>query len=207
MRTPRPTLIPIVMMLLMLAIGCDENGDRRVADMAERHLQRQAEQARQMNALHREVAEGARRLVEADAQAREEMVALQREVQAERAEVGQQRDLLEGERRDLAAKRHLAPIIAAAITNVGLLLACLLPLVLCWYLLERRVEPADDQVVAEVLLDFGAGQAQPVLLVFAVRGQHQRRHEAQLVFGGGLAELVPVDPQRRPRVSLEGLGQ
>ena len=44
-------------------------------------------------------------------------------------------------------------IIAAAITNIGLLLACLLPLVLCWYLLTRRVEPADDQAVAEVLLE------------------------------------------------------
>jgi hypothetical protein len=47
----------------------------------------------------------------------------------------------------------LDPIIAAAITNAGLLLACLLPLILCWYLLHRPVEPADDQAVAEVLLD------------------------------------------------------
>ncbi|MEZ5945092.1 MAG: hypothetical protein R3C18_27205 [Planctomycetaceae bacterium] len=57
------------------------------------------------------------------------------------------------ERRDLAAKRRLDPIVAAAIANIGLLLACLLPLVLCWYLLTRRVEPADDQAVAEVLLE------------------------------------------------------
>lgn len=140
-------------MLILTAIGCDDDENSRLAEMAERHLQRQAEQNRQMNELHREVAEGTRRLVEADAQTREEMAALAREVQAERAEVGQQRDLLESERRDLAAERRLAPIIAAAITNIGLLLACLLPLVLCWYLLQRRVEPADDQVVAEVLLN------------------------------------------------------
>jgi hypothetical protein len=46
----------------------------------------------------------------------------------------------------------LDPIVAAAITNTGLLAVCALPLVLCWYLLHPRVEPADDQVVAEVLL-------------------------------------------------------
>ena len=144
---------PIVVMLMLTAIGCDEEENKRLAEMAERHLERQAEQNRQVTELQREVAEGSRRLVEADAQARQEMVTLQREVQAERNEVGRQRDLLEGERRILAAKRRLDPIVAAAITNIGLLLACLLPLVLCWYLLQRRVEPADDQAVAEVLLE------------------------------------------------------
>ena len=153
MQAHKMILMPIVAALMLTVIGCDEEENKRLAEMAERHLERQAEQSRQVTELQREVAEGSRRLVEADAQARQEMVALQREVQAERTEVGRQRDLLEGERRDLAAKRRLAPIIAAAITNIGLLLACLLPLVLCWYLLQRRVEPADDQAVAEVLLE------------------------------------------------------
>ena len=153
MQTHKLILIPIAATLMMTAIGCDEDENKRLAEMAERHLERQAKQSRQVTELQREVAEGSRRLVEADAKARQEMVALQREVQAERNEVGRQRDLMEGERRDLADKRRLDPIIAAAITNVGLLLACLLPLVLCWYLLQRRVEPADDQVVAEVLLE------------------------------------------------------
>ena len=153
MQTHKMILMPIVAALMLTVIGCDEEENKRLAEMAERHLERQAEQNRQVTELQREVAEGSRRLVEADAQARQEMVALQREVQAERTEVGRQRDLLEGERRDLAAKRRLDPVIAAAITNIGLLLACLLPLVLCWYLLGRRVEPADDQAVAEVLLE------------------------------------------------------
>lgn len=153
MQTHKLVLIPIVAALMLTAIGCDEEENKRLAEMAERHLERQAEQNRQVTELQREVAEGSRRLVEADAQARQEMVTLQREVQAERSEFGRQRDLLEGERRDLAAKRRLDPIVAAAITNIGLLLACLLPLVLCWYLLTRRVEPADDQAVAEVLLE------------------------------------------------------
>lgn len=153
MKTHKLILSPIALMLLMTATGCNEDENKRLAEMAERHMERQAEQSRQATELQHEVAEGSRRLVEADAQARQEMVALQREVQAERTEVGRQRDTLEGERRDLAAKRRLDPIIASAITNIGLLLACLLPLVLCWFLLQRRVEPADDQAVAEVLLD------------------------------------------------------
>ncbi|QDU74666.1 hypothetical protein Pan97_16780 [Bremerella volcania] len=153
MQTHKLILTPIAVTLMLTAIGCDEEENKRLAEMAERHLERQAEQNRQVTELQREVAEGSRRLVEADAQARQEMVVLQREIQAERTEVGRQRDLLEGERRDLAAKRRLDPIIAAAITNIGFLLACLLPLVLCWYLLGRRVEPANDQAIAEVLLE------------------------------------------------------
>lgn len=153
MQTHRPTVLTTIAILMLMTIGCDEDEDKRLAEMAEKHVERQAEQNRQMNELQREVAEGARRLVEADAQAREEMVALQREVQAERAEVGRQRDLLEDERRGLAAKRRLDPVVAAAITNTGVLLACLLPLALCWYLLHPRVEPANDQAVAEVLLE------------------------------------------------------
>jgi hypothetical protein len=140
-------------MLMLTTTGCDENENKRLADMAERNVERQAAQNRQMSELQSEVARGARTLVEADAKARAELVALERDAQAERAEIGRQRDSLEEERRDLATRRWLDPIIAASITNIGLLAACLLPLVLCWYLLHRRVEPADDQAIAEVLLD------------------------------------------------------
>jgi len=142
-------------MLMLAAIGCGSSnyGDKRIAEMAQQQLQRQEEQNRRLAEMHREVAEGARRLVEADAAAREEMIGLHREVQAERSEIGKQRDVLEQDRRDLAAKRRMDPIIAAAITDTGLLLACLLPLVVCLFLLHPRVEPADDQAVAELLLD------------------------------------------------------
>ena len=153
MQTHKLLALLTVAMLMLTTIGCDEEENKRLAEMAEKHLDRQAEQNRRMSGLQREVAEGSRQLVQADAKARQEMVALQREVQAERSEIGQQRDALEDERRGLAAKRRSDPIIATAITNVGLLAACLLPLVLCWYLLQRRVEPADDQAVCEVLLE------------------------------------------------------
>ena len=153
MQTHHPPVLLIAAMLMLTTTGCDENENKRLADMAERNVERQAAQNRQMSELQSEVARGARTLVEADAKARAELVALERDAQAERAEIGRQRDSLEEERRDLATRRWLDPIIAASITNIGLLAACLLPLVLCWYLLHRRVEPADDQAIAEVLLD------------------------------------------------------
>jgi hypothetical protein len=153
MRTHNLPIHLIVVILIATTIGCDKNENKQLADMAERHSQRQAEQSKQMAQLQQEVAAGSRQLVEADAKARGEFVALHRDVQAERTEIGQQRDALESDRRQIAEQRHRDPIIANAITGFGLLLACLLPLVLCWYLLHRPVEAADSQVVAEVLLE------------------------------------------------------
>ena len=153
----------LVMAIVLMMSGCDENENSRLAEMAERNLQRQDAQNKRMADLQNEVAEGSRRLVEADAQSRQEMIALQRDFKSDQTEVARQRDLLEGERRDLASQRHMAPIIAEAIKNVGLLAACLLPLILCWCLLARRDQPADDSIVAEVLLQDLVSD-QPLLL-------------------------------------------
>ena len=73
------------------------------------------------------------------------MVALQRDL-------GRQQDELEADRRALAAQRHIDPIVAGAITTTGLLLACLLPLVLCWYLLHRGPDDNIDAAVSELLI-------------------------------------------------------
>ena len=143
----------IGLMVVLIAIGCDPSESQRLAEMAEQQLDRQNEHNRQVAELQREVTEGSRRLVEADAQSRAEMVTLQREVQAERTELGRQRDTLEQERRELATERRITPVIAAAIQHIGLLLICVLPLILAWYVLEHPQRPTDDQVVAEILLD------------------------------------------------------
>ena len=153
MQTDTRLIRLIVIALMLTAIGCNEDENKRLADMAEKNLDRQAEQNRQMSKLQHEVAQGTRLLVEADAEARQEIFALHREIQTERAEIGRQRDSLEDERRTIASQRYLAPIIAAAITNIGLLLISLLPLILCWYLLHSPTEPADDRAVAEILLE------------------------------------------------------
>ena len=120
--------------LLALAIvvltGCDK--DQRLVDLAREGADRQAAQNLQMAENTRQVASAAKAVVEADAQSRKDFAAMQRDVQTQQAEVGRQRDQLESDRRDAAQHRQRDPVIAAAITDVGLVLACLLPLVLCW---------------------------------------------------------------------------
>jgi len=172
MQIPKLLVIPIVATLLVVMSGCEEDENKRLAEMAERNQDRQAEQSRQIINLQHEVAEGARRLVEADAQTREEMVTLQREMQSERLVIGQQRDALEDERRGFAASRRLDPIIATAIGNVGLLVACLAPLILGWYLLRSLVEPADDQAISELLLD-DLVATKPILLSRVERNREE----------------------------------
>jgi hypothetical protein len=145
------TITLIVAMLTMIIVGC--NSDKRLAEMAERNMERQAAQNRQVAEMQKEVAEGSRLLVEAEAEARKETLAIQRELQAESAEIGHQRDSLEDDRRRFASQRHSDPIIAAAISTSGVLLACALPLVICWLLLRFGNTPADDQLLNEILLE------------------------------------------------------
>ncbi len=145
-------ILVITAATILTASGCEDENSRLVS-MAEKQLARQEKEASRAHELQREVAEGSRRLVEADAEARRELITVQRELQSERSELGRQRDQLEAERRDLAERRHLDPVIAEAIFGMGTMLACLLPLILCWYLLQRPSTSADDSVVAEHLLE------------------------------------------------------
>jgi hypothetical protein len=96
-------------------------------------------------------------LVDRDAQCRQELNSLQRESQAagqtERLSIDRQREGLESERRQISGERQRAPIIAAAVSQVGLVLACLLPLVLCGYLLYvLRHNDDNDAAVTELLI-------------------------------------------------------
>jgi hypothetical protein len=97
-------------------------------------------------------------LVDRDAQCRRELNALQHKSQsailAERQSIDRQREDLEADRRNIADKRHRAPIVAAAISQIGLVLACLLPLGLCGYLLYvLRHTGDDDAAVTELLIE------------------------------------------------------
>jgi len=145
----------IALMLTLATLAGCEDENSKLARMADDFARRQAEQTQQVVELQREVAEGSRQLVEADARAREDMAALHREV-------GRQQDQLEADRRAFAAQRRMDPIVASAITNAAWLLACLLPLVLCWYLLHSRPNE-DDAAVNDVLIGELIAE-QPVLL-------------------------------------------
>jgi ribosome-binding ATPase YchF (GTP1/OBG family) len=139
-------------MLLVLIAGCQSESER-VVEVAREAAQRQAEQNRQMTQLQNQVAEGSRQLVEAEAKARAELTALQRDLQQGQAEVDRQRDELEAERRKIASERYWDAILGSSITAAVALLACLLPLVLCWALLRRQSEERDaDATLAEFLV-------------------------------------------------------
>jgi hypothetical protein len=75
-------------------------------------------------------------------------------LQTEQAEVGQQRDQLEEERRAIAGERLRESILAPIIANAGPLVVCGLALVLCWFLLfGLRRDGDDDAVVGEILIE------------------------------------------------------
>lgn len=148
----KQSLAIIVIGLLVVMSGCEEAPNERLSTLSERYAERQAEQSRQTVALQQEVAAGSRELVTADAQARQELVTIQRELHNQRAALDQQRDLLEQERQELAVARYWEPLLEGVIDNLGLIVVSLLPLLICWLLLQQKEQPASDQEVAELLL-------------------------------------------------------
>jgi len=137
--------------LICLIVGCS---DDRLVQFSKEHEARQAEQNLKMADLQKSVAEGSKRLIETEAESRDKLLAMQDNLRGDQAAVGEQRDKLESERREIARERIRDPIIAEAIMQVGLCLASLLPLVLAGYLVYamKHTPSQDDAVVAELLV-------------------------------------------------------
>lgn len=156
-------LLVAVNLVVVLAIGCHSD-DARIAEMAERQADREAEHTRQMAQLQQQVAEGSRRLVEADADTRKELTELQRDLRADQATVGQQRDALEAERRQIAADRRWDSVAGSAITDAAILIACVLPLILCVMALRGLRHPQQPhEVLTEILVEELAAQRPRIL--------------------------------------------
>ena len=155
--------------VIALVGGCDD--DARVAAVAERAAERQADQNEEVVRLNREVAEGTRRLVEADAKAREELVAAQRDLQTERAEIDSQRDALEEERKQMARQRRTVSLWAPIVTGLAALVAVAMLGAFCWSLLfglQREDDP--HEVLSELLVE-ELTSPRPVLLAGPKRDQ------------------------------------
>ena len=150
---PKQMMVMVVAIVALVIAGCPDDENKRLAEQAERNLERQAAQELRNSDLHREVAEATKQLVKADAAAREDMMALHRDVQLERSELGRQRDLLELERRDIANTRNRDPLIAEAIKIVGLMLVCTVPLFIAWQILRRSDQADENAAMAELLLE------------------------------------------------------
>ncbi len=136
---------------VLTVVGCDGR-DQRLADLAAESNRQQAEQNRRMAELQEQVAAGTRQLVEAESAARREMIRLHESLRTEQAEVDRQRDLLNEERRSMAADRKRESLLAAVIYDVGLLLACLLPLVISLLMLTSRRDEQSSADLCDVLI-------------------------------------------------------
>ncbi|MCH8047139.1 MAG: hypothetical protein IID44_25840 [Planctomycetes bacterium] len=163
-------MIRRILMLLAVATilmtGCEENGNEnsRVAKVAVEAAERQAKQNEEMARLNRETAEGAKRLVEADAQARKELTEMQHDLQAEQAEVGEQRDQLEAERKQIAGQRRTESMLGPILKGCAAAAVIAVTIGYCWSLLFslRRQDDA-GQVLSELLVDELLSE-KPVLL-------------------------------------------
>jgi hypothetical protein len=162
-----------------LTSGCDSPDERLVA-VSREASDRQAEQNRQIARQNEEIAETTRQLVDADAQARkelieadaaarkelinsqaearEELIAMQQGLQERQAVVDQARDELEAERREIVQDRYWDSLLGQAVGAAVLLLASILPLVLCWYLLHglRRGNDSDQDLTEWLTLELVA---------------------------------------------------
>jgi hypothetical protein len=141
-----------LLVALLAAIGCS-SADQQLADLSRQSADRQAGQNRLVETNNQQVIDAARKLVEADAQGRKENLELHRQIESERMVINQQRDTLEQERRELAHQRNRDPIIANTVMTVAGLLAAILPLVACIYLLRGLFHKSDDAALADVLIE------------------------------------------------------
>ena len=163
---PRIRPHPLILTVLILVTGCSPRDDR-LHQLATQSLARQAEQNQQMAKQTHEIAQATHELVEADAKACQDVIRLQTDLQTnvgqERASLDRQHEELEKERIQIAAQRQREPIIAAAIQDAAILLACLLPIFLCWFVVRSLNQEPPDAAIGELLVAELVSE-QPLLL-------------------------------------------
>jgi len=145
-----------VMILTPLIVGCSSDNER-LAQFAEQSMREQSTQnkhmANQAVAIveeSKQLAETAKELVHQDAKARQALLAHHTQLSSQ---LNSQQAKLDQQRHDLARQLAREPVIAAAITNVGLLLACALPLALAGLLVwQTGQQTSDDAAVASLLV-------------------------------------------------------
>jgi hypothetical protein len=137
----RPTLrqlIPVALLIAMIG-GCSSDDE-----MLRQSVRRQAEQNTQMARHTQQIVETSRELVSLQQN-------LEEGVQTERKSLDRQHEEMEAERQVIAHQRHRDPLIAAAIVNASLLLACIAPLLLAFWVL-RHSWGQESSVVDELLI-------------------------------------------------------
>ncbi len=163
--TPRDRAL--FLMLIVMTAGCGDAPDlrdQRLAEfardtMVEQRLQneRMADQSGAVVEESRQLAETAKLMVEHNAQARREIIAAQSELTSQfnqrQAAVDAGRDQLEQDRQLVAERRYWDPIIALTLESIGLAIASLLPLVICFLVIRQmQSQEPDHAAMAELLI-------------------------------------------------------
>ena len=147
----------LALVVLLLAIGgCDE--DERLARFAEKSVDQQAQQNKNVTTQQQHIAQATHALIEADARSRTDFAKLVGDLNAERRGLNRERDALEDERRNVAAQRRTVPLITSVLDGLALILVCLLPLIVALYVLRAVTQDGQDDgtlndlLVCELLL-------------------------------------------------------
>ncbi len=147
--------IAVVLMAAGVSVsisGCNEEY-ARVAEVATQAADRQARQNQELSDLNREVAKAHQELINEEASSRKDAMVVHTKLVEQQAELNRQSQSIDDERRDLARQRYWEPIWAEIISDLVALAACMLPLVVCAYLLHRSPAPGAADEISEVLLD------------------------------------------------------
>ncbi|WP_145181825.1 hypothetical protein [Gimesia chilikensis] len=155
--------------------GCSPAPDERLAEFAQqtmteqtRQNQRMADQSEAIVDESHQLAEAAKELVERDAEARRELIAAQQELASQLNEqqsvIYTGHEQLEQDRREIAEQRHRDPIIAAVIQNIGLVIACLLPLLVAVQVIWQMQSQEPDHAAVAELLTLDLTSDEPLLL-------------------------------------------
>jgi hypothetical protein len=144
-----PAMAGTALVIFVALSGCGQAPDyrdQRLADFAQRSTSEQVQQNARMAEL-----------VQRDAESRRELLATHQEfttqLNRQQSVIDAGRDRLEQDRRDIAQQRHRDPIIAATLQNVGLLMACLVPLLLAGLIVwQMKHQEPDHAAVAELLV-------------------------------------------------------
>ena len=138
-------LLLVAIVLVAASSGC-AGEDERLARLAQTTNQQQTDQNVAMAENTRAVAEGNRALIESENQSRQELVAFQRDLRSDQAELSRQRESLDRERRSQAAAERRDSLLAPVIVTLGLLLACIAPLIIAGFsLLGLYIEPTREE--------------------------------------------------------------
>ena len=154
--------------LTALIAGCNASDEQ----LLRQSLRQQAEQNAQMARHTQQIVETSGQLIEADARARGDLVELQEHlqqgVQAERRSLDRQHQELETERQAVARQRQRDPLIAAAIVNASILLACVAPLLLAYWVIrstwtQESGAALDELLVRELITEASSFLPRPTL--------------------------------------------